>query len=140
MPVKAIPKVAIPRNGLGAYIMPCHRITVQYCNNGGSSDGIRKVLANGQLNELAEKNRRIFFDIIKRNEHPRLKFFYNTNRTREIEIANMTPKEILGIIHEMAQASGNDLFKWNHKVISDNESVRGIWSPLHVAKRDRHQI
>lgn len=140
MPVKAIPKVSISRNGIGAYVLPCHKISVQYCNHGGSSSGIRDLLASGSLNSMASAKSKIFFNITKQKGHPKLVFHYNNDHNNQVSIANLPPSEIVNKINEHSQSSGNKLFKWNHKVLSINESVRGIWSPLHTAKENRHKI
>lgn len=140
MPVRAIAKKTVARNGIGAFILPCNKITIQYCNWGGSSQGIRKLLASGQIDNTAKSKSKIFFNIVQKPGHPKLLFDYNNSRSKEIEIANLSQNEILKKLDEYSQTSGNELFKWNHKVLSDNESVRGIWSPLHAAKSDRFKI
>ncbi|ODV77918.1 uncharacterized protein CANTADRAFT_96584 [Suhomyces tanzawaensis NRRL Y-17324] len=140
MPVKAIAKTSIARNGIGAYIVPCHRISLQYCNWGGSSTGLRELLKTGRLDKLASEKKGIFFDINKKNGHPTASFHYNNDTIKTVEIANLKPSEILAKIDEHSQRSGNDLFKFNHKVLSINDSVRGIWSPLHTPKSHRHKI
>lgn len=140
MPVKAIPRLSISRNGIGAYVLPCHKITVQYCNHGGSSSGIRDLLASGNLNSVASAKSKIFFDITKQKGHPQLTFHYNNDESNKVNIGNLPANKIVEKINEYSQTSGNKLFKWNHKVLSINESVRGIWSPLHTAKENRHKI
>lgn len=140
MPVKAIPKVALARNGVGAFIVPCHRVTLQYCNWGGSSLGVRQLLKSGKLNEIAAQKPSIYFEIIKRNGHPQLKFHYNNDAVKEIDVRNLCETDVIKKLDEHAQNSGNAPFRWNHKVMSVNESVRGIWSPLHVTKENRHKI
>lgn len=141
MPVKAIPKVSIARNGLGTYVTPCFKITIQYCNWGGSSKNLRKILSNGKLNEFIKNDKNdIFFEIKKIRGHPKLIFNYNNGINKEIEIKNLKEHEILNKINEFSSRSGNELFKFNHKVKSINDSVRGIWSPLHTPKDHRHKI
>lgn len=140
MPVRAIPKVSIARNGVGTYVQPCHKITIQYCNWGGSSRGVREVLANGTINSFALKNSNIAIEITKKSDHPNVKFNYNNDKTTEVDVKNLDGKNVLSTLKEYSQRSGNDLFKYNHKVLSNNESVRGIWSPLHVHKQDRFKI
>ncbi|KAK6455571.1 uncharacterized protein RJT20DRAFT_48242 [Scheffersomyces xylosifermentans] len=140
MPVKAIAKSSIARNGVGAYVVPCHKISVQYCNWGGSSTGLRELLKNGQLDNIASKKKGIFFDIFKRTGHPKLTFHYNNDKAQEVEVANLNAKEIEQKIQEYSQRSGAPLFKHNHKVLSINDSIRGIWSPMHTPKSHRHQI
>ncbi|CAH2355061.1 54S ribosomal protein L51, mitochondrial [[Candida] railenensis] len=140
MPVKAIPKVSVARNGLGSYIVPCHKIRVNYCNWGGSSKGVREILKSGELNQLGLTKKSIFFEVVKRQGHPSVEFYYNNDSVKDIPVKNMEASDVLKKINQFSQASGAELFKWNHKVLSTNESVRGIWSPMHVAKNDRHKI
>ncbi|ODV68866.1 hypothetical protein HYPBUDRAFT_147398 [Hyphopichia burtonii NRRL Y-1933] len=140
MPVKAIPKTSLARNGVGAFVVPCHRVTVQYCNWGGSSNGVRELLKSGKLNKVASTKPQIVFDIVKRSGHPQLKFHYNNDVVKDVDVRNLKDSEVLKKLHEHSQSSGNPLYKYNHKVKSVNESVRGIWSPLHVFKENRHKI
>lgn len=140
MPVKGIPKVSIPRNGLGAYVVPCRQITIQYCNWGGSSNGIRQLLTSGKLNNIASKKPSIVFDVKEKSGHPTLKFYYNNDVVKDVDIRNLDQSEIIKQINEYSQNSGNPLFKFNHKVKSINESVRGVWSPMHLNKDNRHKI
>ncbi|CAK9436917.1 mitochondrial 54S ribosomal protein mL43 [Lodderomyces beijingensis] len=142
MPVKAIPKVSIARNGVGAYVHPCNKLTLQYCNWGGSSTGLRRLLTSGRLNTLAASKPQTVFEILKRSGHPKLIFHYNNqDRTvTEVEIKNLKEHEILAKIDEYIQRTGNELFKCNHKVISQNDSVRGVWSPMHEPKGHRYSI
>ncbi|CUM62577.1 uncharacterized protein PRCAT00000129001 [Priceomyces carsonii] len=140
MPVKAIQKLSVGRNGVGAYVVPCHKIALQYCNWGGSSSGARDFLSSGALNELALKKRNIVFEIKKVLGHPKLKFYYANKNFKEIEVKNFNSKEIKEKLEELSQSSGNKLSKFNQRVLSINESVRGVWSPLHVPKDHRHRI
>jgi large subunit ribosomal protein L43 len=140
MPVKAIPKVSRALNGIGAYVVPCRKIKINYCNWGGSSKGIRELLKAGEINQLGSAKKSIFFEILKRQGHPTIEFHYNNNTVKDIAIRNLSCGDILKKIDEYSQSSGADLFKWNHKVLSTNESVRGIWSPMHVPKEFRHKI
>lgn len=140
MPVRAIAKTSIARNGVGAFVSPCHKITVQYCNWGGSSSGMREILKAGKLNEIASNKPHLFFEIVKRQGHPKLEFHYNNDTTKNIEVRNLSPSEIITKIQEFSQNSGNALSKFNQRVLSMNESVRGIWSPMHSPKEHRHKI
>ncbi|KAI5958785.1 hypothetical protein KGF57_002219 [Candida theae] len=82
----------------------------------------------------------VTFEILERQGHPKLIFRYNDDKVTEVDVRNMKNHEIAEKINEYIQRSGNDLFKCNHKVVSDNDSVRGIWSPLHTPKGHRFRI
>lgn len=140
MPVKAIAKASIARNGIGAYIVPCHKISLHYCNWGGSSSGIRSYIQSRHIENIAKDKSNIFFEVIKRVGHPSLKFHYNNDVVKEVNIANMDTEAIHKQIKEHSQSSGADLLKFNHKVMSVNDSIRGIWSPMHTPKSHRFRI
>ncbi|KAM9928254.1 hypothetical protein OXX80_010074 [Metschnikowia pulcherrima] len=142
MPVKAIQKLSVARNGVGAFIKPCHKITVQFCNWGGSSQGVRDLLIDQRqpFQKFTNSNKDTMFEIIKRNGHPLLTFHYSTGKNGVVDVRNLAPLDIIKKLDEHIKRGGNDLFKFNHKVKSENESVRGVWSPFHEAKKDRHRI
>lgn len=141
MPVKAIPKVALLRNGMGAFIRPCYKVTLQFCNWGGSSQGVRDFLSQKKhLEKFASENSNTMFEVKQRSGHPQVVFHYNNGVTQNVDVKNEGVLEICKKLWEGLQRSGNPLFKYNHKVMSENESVRGIWSPMHVDKNDRFKI
>lgn len=142
MPVKAIPKISLARNGLGSFVKPCYKVTVQYCNWGGSSQGVRDFLTHQtkNLQQVAKDNNDTFFEIIKRNGHPQLIFHYNNGAQNSVDVRNQSVDQVKKTVWEHIQKSGNKPFKFNQKVMSNNESVRGIWSPMHVHKDNRHRI
>lgn len=142
MPVKAIPKVSLARNGVGAFVKPCYKVTVQYCNWGGSSQGVRDFLTtkHTSIELAAQKNRETVFEIIKRLGHPQLIFHYNNGSQNAVDVRNMTVGQVWKALDEHIQRSGNAPFKFNQRVKSNNESVRGVWSPMHVHKAHRHRI
>lgn len=142
MPVKAIPKVSMARNGIGAFVRPCYKVVVQYCNWGGSSQGVRDFLTHEKtsLAKFASQFKDTLFEVKQQNGHPKFILHYNNGKTHDLDVRNENVSEITKKLWESLQQSGNDRFKFNQKVMSNNESVRGVWSPLHVAKENRHRV
>lgn len=140
MTVKPIFIKSIERNGIGNLINSCYKITLQYCNLGGSSNGIRELLKSGSLDEYAKNKQFIFFEIKQKFGHPLLKFYYGYNKINEVNIANLSKDSIIEKLTEFSLRTGNDLIKCNNKVVSLNESVRGIWSPMHISFNHRFRI
>lgn len=142
MPVKAIPKVSLARNGVASFVKPCYKINIQFCNWGGSSQGVREFLSQPKLNlnTFAQKNKDTVLEVTQKNGHPVATFYYNNGAQNAVDVRNLSASELFKKLVEHSQKSGNAPFKFNHKVMSNNESVRGIWSPLHVAKENRHKI
>lgn len=142
MPVKAIPKLSIARNGVLAYVKPCYKVSLQYCNWGGSSQGVRDFLTHeGKLlDKIAEKNSDVMFEVVTRKGHPTFTFYYNNGAQQAVDVRNKRLGDVISKLEEYISRSGNAPFKFNHKVLSQNESIRGIWSPFHQVKKDRHRI
>ncbi|WPK22891.1 hypothetical protein PUMCH_000112 [Australozyma saopauloensis] len=142
MPVKAIPKVSIPRNGVSSFVRPCYKVSLQYCNWGGSSQGVRDFLThpNKLVDRFAQNNKDVMFEILSKGGHPTFTFHYANGQKQAVDVRNLKVGDVARKLQEYMHRSGNEPFKFNHKVLSNNESVRGIWSPFHVAKNDRHRI
>lgn len=140
MPVKAIPKFSVARNGLGAFLLPCRRITLQFCNWGGSSKGIREFLKY-RLPKVAAENPKIEFKIVKKSGHPVATGTYNkVDREKAICVRNLNIDEVENKIKLLLNSSGAQLKKHKQPVESLNVGVRGIWSPFHVNPTNRHKI
>lgn len=142
MPVKAIPKLTLARNGVGAFVKPCFRVSIGFCNWGGSSQGVRDLLSHktATFHKFVADNKDTMFEIQRRNGHPDCTFYYNNGSHETVDVRNMSSAEVTKKLAEFIKRSGNSPFKFNHKVMSNNESVRGIWSPFFTAKKDRHRI
>ncbi|CCC67699.1 hypothetical protein NCAS_0A11410 [Naumovozyma castellii] len=135
MVVKAIKQLSIPRNGIGAYVFPCKKITLQYCNWGGSSEGMREFLTSKRLNSLAKKYPFIQFNILKKSGHPLLRAEYTNNREKVVCVRNLNIDNIENKL-KLLKDSGGDILRRrtkNDNVETLNNSVRGIWSPIHAA-------
>ncbi|CCE64934.1 hypothetical protein TPHA_0J01120 [Tetrapisispora phaffii CBS 4417] len=134
MVVKAISQSSVARNGVGAFVFPVKKITLQYCNWGGSSDGIRKFLVSSRLDKFAEKYPHIEFNILRKPGHPILRGEYTNGREKVICVRNLNPNDVENKLVLLKNSSGNILQKLtrNDNVKSLNSSVRGVWSPLHA--------
>lgn len=139
MTVRAIARSSLARNGVGEFVHPCQRITLQYCNWGGSSDGMRRLLRSRRLDKLAESNPQIEFHVLRKPGHPILRAQYSNGREKVICVRGMNIDVVENKLKLLRDSSGAIL---RHRTMNDNveslnESVRGIWSALHAPK---HQI
>lgn len=140
MPVKPVKHIAsIVENGVGSFVQPCKRVTLRYCNWGGSSKGMRELLRS-QLRTIAEANPKIEFVAQKKAGHPIVQGEYANGATKTVCVRNYEPSKILEKIELVQNSSGNKLKKYQRAVESHNESVRGIWSPFHVEKEFRYRV
>ncbi|CCF58066.1 hypothetical protein KAFR_0D04180 [Kazachstania africana CBS 2517] len=135
MVVKAISRVSLPVNGVSTFVLPCCKITLQYCNWGGSSQGMRHFLKSSRLDKLATKYPSIEFNIIKKSGHPLVRAKYTNGREKVVCVGNMNIDNVENKILLLKDSSGEQLMKLskNDNVRSLNGSVRGVWSPFHSA-------
>ncbi|KAK9451047.1 mitochondrial 54S ribosomal mL43 domain-containing protein [Limtongia smithiae] len=140
MPVQAVRRgIAEARNGVGAFILPCKKITFRYCNLGGSSVGMREYL-HKNLAQFAADNRAIEIEVTKKVGHPVITGDYLNGRQKVICVENLTPFEISKKVDILRQSSGKKLRRMLHPVSSSNAGPRGIWSPFHVLEQYRHKV
>lgn len=148
--INVLQQVSRARNGVGAFVLPCKRITITYCNFGGSSSGIRDFLRQ-RLPNFAEKYPEVEFRILEKpGKHPVLKGEYSTPNTYTNADGGNTIKQIcvrkwnIDVIENklklLINSSGKKLSKPKHTVVSTNPSVRGIWSPFYVDPKHRYKI
>lgn len=140
MPVSAIKGVQTSiQNGIGAFVQPCKKITLRYCNWGGSSRGMRQLLRE-ELRDIAAKYPRVEISVQKKAGHPVVQGEYAGGLTKTVCVRNYDARKIKEKIQLVSDSSGAQLRKFQRPVESKNQSVRGIWSPFHVDKESRLRI
>lgn len=149
--INVIQQISRARNGVGAFVLPCKRITLSYCNFGGSSKGMRDFLRL-RLEKISKQYPQVEFKVLEKpGSHPVLKGEYSTPNTESsLNGNNDTFKQIcvrkwnIDVIENklklLINSSGKKLVKPKHTVISTNPSVRGIWSPFYVDPNHRFKI
>lgn len=142
MVVKALKQTSIARNGVGAYIFPCKKIILQYCNWGGSSQGMRDFLTSKRLNLLAKQYPHIEFNVLKKSGHPLLRAEYTNRKEKVICVRSLNIDNVENKLKLLKDSSGETLRHYvsNDYVSSLNSSVRGVWSPMHVDPTKRHKV
>ena len=121
------------QNGMGAFILPCKRLSLHYCDWAGSSRGMNAYLTSSLFPSLARQNPSIEIQVSPRpNRHPTLIAQYVNGRTKAICVRNLEPFNIHQKAQVLVQSSGAQNRKIRGKnVVSGNENVRGMWSPFH---------
>ncbi|KAI1099161.1 thioredoxin-like protein [Jackrogersella minutella] len=131
MTIKALEKVSVGQNGIGAFILQCRKIDVHYCDYSGSSRGMNSFIKS-QLSKFAASNPQIEFAVSPRpRKHPVLIGHYINGKQNSICVKNMDSLQILNKMQLLRNASGEKNKKLNKPVTSINDSVRGVWSPYH---------
>ncbi|RYP72406.1 hypothetical protein DL771_004201 [Monosporascus sp. 5C6A] len=131
MTIKALERVSVGQNGLGAFILQCKKMDIHYCDYSGSSRGMNAFIKS-QLPKFAAKHRQIEFAVSPRpRKHPVLVGHYINGKQKSICVKNMDSLQILKKVELLRDASGEKVKRVNKPVTSINESVRGVWSPYH---------
>ncbi|KAI9295418.1 hypothetical protein K502DRAFT_364993 [Neoconidiobolus thromboides FSU 785] len=118
----------------GGFVVQCNRLVLSYCESGGSSKGVSNFVKQ-YLVPFAKQNPETEV-IIKHQpwKHPKIEARYNCGTVREVEIPNFKPKEILTKFQALQSSQGGKEVDFSkRRVLSTNESVRGMWSPFHAA-------
>lgn len=135
------------QNGVGAFVLQCKKLELNYCDWAGSSRGMKCVcqkisvrslltapsgFIKSLLPKFAAANPQIEFSVSPRpGRHPVITGHYVNGRTKPVCVRNLTPFEILQKVELLRDASGEKLKRTNKAVTSTSPSVRGIWSPYH---------
>ena len=151
--ISVLQQVSKARNGVGAFVLPCKRITMTYCNFGGSSAGMRDFLRM-RLAKFAQQHPGVEIRVLEKpGKHPVITGEYatpnaamnagslkNGNATKQICVRKWNIDVIENKLNILLNSSGKKLSKPKHTVVSENPSVRGIWSPFYVDPAHRFKI
>ncbi|CAJ2506313.1 Uu.00g004430.m01.CDS01 [Anthostomella pinea] len=131
MTIRALEKVSVGQNGVGAFILQCKRMDIHYCDYSGSSRGMNAFIKS-QLAKFASTHPQIEFAVSPRpRKHPVLTGHYINGKHKSICVKNMDSLQILKKAELLRDASGEKIRKVNKPITSITESVRGVWSPYH---------
>lgn len=84
------------------------------------------------LPSFARANPQIEITVSPRpRKHPVVRGHYINGKERSVCVRNLEKEQILEKTEFLRDASGEKNKRTNKKVMSLNESVRGIWSPFH---------
>ncbi|KAL7007188.1 39S ribosomal protein L51, mitochondrial [Cystobasidiomycetes sp. EMM_F5] len=122
-------------NGHTLFVRPIRKLIIEYCEQWGSSDGMRRFVASASgVEKLARNNPSVEFIVRRRpNRHPVVRGLYVNNRDKVVCVRNLEPSAIEQKVQLVLDASGDKLRREKgHPVKSTTESVRGIYSPFHT--------
>lgn len=110
------------------------RLTLHYCEIGGSSRAIREYLGNGQLVEWAKAKPHVEIVVQPRNgHHPFVHAEYHTrNKTiHQVSVKNVDDwKQVESVLEMLSNRSGRKITKITKPVLTDTPSIQGVWTPF----------
>lgn len=121
------------QNGVGAFILQCKRLDLHYCDWAGSSRGMNSFLTSPLLSRLSTTYPQTEIRVSPRpGRHPVLRATYINGREKAVCVRNLRKDEIWDKVQFLLANSGKKNVRiGTKKVLSTNENVRGIWSPMH---------
>ncbi|KAJ1658870.1 39S ribosomal protein L51, mitochondrial [Dispira simplex] len=120
------------RNGVGAFVYPCRKLVFNYCERGGSSRGMQEYLTSGLLEAWARDHPQVEVQVEPvPSRHPKIRGFFVNGNEKTVCARKLTADEVAVKVKELTDTSGKRDIRYKKPVISDNPSVRGIWSPFH---------
>ncbi|KAL4588257.1 hypothetical protein LXL04_001140 [Taraxacum kok-saghyz] len=104
------------------------KLTVSYCNWGGSSRGIRGFMES-QLQAFKESNPQLeVVTELNRGQHPFLKGAYKNKNERVVSVMNMTPEDVLACATRLRNSLGRKVVKLKTRHVTKHPSVQGTWT------------
>ena len=109
------------------------KITLKYCEYGGSSRALREYLANGQLVAWAKHHADTAIEVKVRNgHHPVIQADYLTGHVQhQVSVKNYERwQDVQDVCQMLANRSGRKITKITQPVLTDTPSVQGVWTPF----------
>jgi large subunit ribosomal protein L43 len=107
------------------------KLSLYFCDFGGSSAGVREALASEQLKQFIKENEHIDFNfIIKRNHHPFVTGAYINGYLKDMPLRSYKEEEVIETLNSLRNQLGRRAFKVSGtRVYQPVQSVQGQWMP-----------
>lgn len=129
-------------------VIQCQKLTLFYCEHGGSSQAVRDFLSSGNLLQWARERPSVQIKVKVRNgKHPFVKADYlsgviNDRKPHAHQIclrsSHVRNPNVSGIFDQLYNRSGRKITKFTKPVYSQTPSIQGFWTPalnLHLTPR-----
>mmetsp|Transcript_7342 Transcript_7342/g.19854 ORF Transcript_7342/g.19854 Transcript_7342/m.19854 type:complete len:139 (-) Transcript_7342:527-943(-) len=111
------------------------KLTLSYCEKGGSSKAVREFLASGKLQDWAQERPHVDIHVkVKNGKHPNVVGDYLTTQKGTIhQICLKSNKvrspDVIGALDKLYNRSGRKIKKLTSPVVTQTPSVQGVWTP-----------
>jgi len=123
-----------PANGHAAFVPHARKVVLEFCQHLPSSANAR-IFISKDVERVARQNPHVEFVVKQRNGHePIVRGFYANGRDKVIPLQRLEVNGIERKVQLILESSGAKIkpLKRGRVVESSTESIRGIWSGLHV--------
>jgi large subunit ribosomal protein L43 len=123
-------------------VFQCTKLTLQYCEHGGSSRAVRDYLQSSSIVKWAKDRPSVQIEIkVKNGKHPMAKGEYLTAPLasgkrpdggpviHQICIKNSTPEGVESTLDKLYNKSGRKMTKFTQPKYTQTPSVQGVWTP-----------
>ncbi|KZP00767.1 hypothetical protein CALVIDRAFT_533096 [Calocera viscosa TUFC12733] len=122
------------RPGHTIFVPQLRKLIFEYCDIWTSNTHARTYILNN-IEDLAASNPHVEVVLLKRSfKHPIVRGFYLNGRDKVIALNGLQPTAIADKVKLLLDSSGAKIRLLKKPVESTTESVRGIWSGMHVEK------
>jgi large subunit ribosomal protein L43 len=125
-------------------VFQLQKLTMYYCEHGGSSQTVRDFLKSGQLIQWAKERPQLAIQVRVRNgKHPFVKADYLTQLPKDIhqiclKSNKVVSPDVIEVLDQLYNRSGRKIKKLTKPIYSDTPSVQGVWTPalnLHLTPK-----
>ena len=116
-------------------IFQLRKLTLKYCEVGGSSRAMRDYIGDGHLVKWATERQHISIEVVRQqNRHPVVHADYLTSSKKtphQISVKSKdTWEDVELVLNQLANRSGRKIKKVSKSVITDTPSIQGVWTPF----------
>jgi large subunit ribosomal protein L43 len=107
------------------------KLTLRYCEHGGSSRSVREIISSGTLSEWATNHPHVQVHVVVRNgKHPYVEGEYLNRAKHQVGVKNRPVQYVVGVCDMLHNRSGRKIKKMVNPVITATPSVQGVWTPF----------
>ena len=114
-------------------VVQLRKLTLKYCEYGGSSRALREYISNGRLAAWASQHPDTLVEVkVKNGHHPLVKGEYLSGSVQhQVTVKNYKHwHHVEEVCQMMADRSGRKITKITTPVLTDTPSVQGVWTPF----------
>lgn len=114
-------------------VVQLQKLTLKYCEYGGSSRAMREYLSNGKLVEWATQHPETAIEVkVANGHHPLVEGDYISQAAlHQVSVKNYESwRDVQEVCQMLCDRSGRKIMKITQPVLTDTPSVQGVWTPF----------
>mmetsp|Transcript_28989 Transcript_28989/g.58836 ORF Transcript_28989/g.58836 Transcript_28989/m.58836 type:complete len:136 (+) Transcript_28989:90-497(+) len=112
-------------------IKQLQKLTLSYCEHGGSSRYVREFISSGRIVDYARANPTVQVAVeVQNGRHPNVNAEYLTGWDKQVCVKNEPINRISNVIQMLNDSSGRKMNRIDGPVQTQTPSVQGIWTPF----------